>query len=113
MNKKKKGIDAERELIHLFWKSGWAAHRIAGSGSSRYPSPDIIAGNGLRRAAVECKITKESSKYFSQEEIISLQSFAQQFGAEAWIAIKFPKKEWFFMNLEDMKESGKMKMIED
>ena len=52
---KKKGINAERELIHMFWAEKWAAIRVAGSGSSKYPSPDILAGNNLRKLAIECK----------------------------------------------------------
>jgi|SRR3989338_1070646 len=108
MNKKKKGSDAEREVIHLLWKHDWAALRVAGSGSSRYPSPDIIAGNALRRIAIECKITKEKIKYFPKEEIESLQMFSTKFGAEPWIAIKFPKKEWLFVSLDDLESTGKM-----
>ena len=59
-NKKKKGTDAERDLIHIFWKNGWAAVRIAGSGSMKYPSPDILAGKNGTLYAIECKTTKSS-----------------------------------------------------
>lgn len=46
MSHKSKGINAEREIIHLFWSMpGWTACRVAGSGSMKYPSPDVIAGN--------------------------------------------------------------------
>ncbi|MEK6868893.1 MAG: Holliday junction resolvase, partial [Nanoarchaeota archaeon] len=73
MSLKSKGINAERELVHMFWAKDWACLRIAGSGSSRYPSPDLLAGNKLRRLAVECKVTKEKSKYFDKESISSLR----------------------------------------
>jgi len=34
---KKKGIDGERSLVHLFWAvPGWVAMRVAGSGSAGY-----------------------------------------------------------------------------
>lgn len=108
MPSKTKGINAERELIHLFWKTEvWAACRIAGSGSSRYPSADVLASNANRRLAIEAKLTKEQSKYFSSEEIAQLKEFATKFGAEPWIAIKFKGNDWFFVTLEDLDKTDR------
>ena len=56
MSRKSKGINAERSLIHKFWAHNWAAIRVAGSGSSKYPSPDVLAGNNLRKLAIEFQI---------------------------------------------------------
>ena len=106
MSLKSKGINAERELVHMFWAKGWACLRIAGSGSSKYPSPDILVGNKLRRLAIECKVTKGKGKYFQKEAIFALRKFADVFGAEPWIAIKFKGNEWYFISLEDLKETG-------
>ena len=106
MNTKAKGTKGERELIRFFNESGWSAIRAAGSGSSRYPSPDILAGNAIRRVAVECKVTKESKKYFSNEEIIQLKTFSQMFGSESWVAIHFPEEPWYFLIPEDLESSG-------
>jgi holliday junction resolvase Hjr len=107
MSLKSKGINAERELLHMFWGQNWACLRIAGSGSMKYPSPDLMVGNKLRRLAIECKITKDSKKYFEKEEVASLKTFAEIFGAEPWIAIKFKGFDWYFISLEDMAETGK------
>jgi len=96
-----KGSNAERELIKKFWAQGWAAVRVAGSGSMHFPSPDILAGNKIRRLAIEVKSTKDNSKYFPFEEIKQLYNFASYFGAEPWIAIKF-SKDWSFVNPEDL-----------
>ena len=53
MSRKSKGINAERDLIHKFWGTGkWSAVRIAGSGSMKYPSADILATNKLRTLAI-------------------------------------------------------------
>ena len=104
---KARGTSAERDLIHRFWDSGWAAMRAAGSGSSQYPSPDIVAGKYGRRLAIECKLTSENKKYFPNEEIRLLNYFAKTFCAEAWIAVKFPKKEWMFFNPEDLDTTDK------
>jgi Holliday junction resolvase len=106
MNTKAKGTAGERELIHYFNENGWCAIRAAGSGSSRFPSPDILAGNAIRRLAIECKVTKENKKYFSPEEVDQLKVFSQKFGAEAWIAVKFKLRPWYFLMLEDLENTG-------
>lgn len=106
MSRKSKGINAERELIHLFWKRGWSACRIAGSGSTKYPSPDIIAGNNVRKIAIECKVTKGVRQYFTAKEITELQEFSRVFGAEPWIGVKFNNIDWYFLTIEDIKDTG-------
>ena len=112
MSLKSKGINGERDLVHKFWAKNWACLRIAGSGSMKYPSPDILVGNSLRRLAIECKVTKEDNKYFEKNEIDSLKTFANIFGAEPWVAIKFKGHEWYFMSLEDLKETEKCFMAD-
>ncbi|HOI18780.1 MAG TPA: Holliday junction resolvase Hjc [Candidatus Woesearchaeota archaeon] len=102
INKKAKGTAGERDIIHMFWDNGWAAIRSAGSGSCSTPSPDILAGNNVRKVAIEVKITNSSSKYFPNEEIENLLVFARLFGAEAWVAVRFQKLDWLFINPEDL-----------
>lgn len=107
MSRKSKGINAERDLVHRFNKAGWVSARIAGSGSMKYPSPDVIAGNNLKKLVIECKTISSESKYLTKEEIDELNLFADTFGAEPWIAIKFNKEDWLFLNIEDLKKSEK------
>lgn len=105
---KRKGSDAERELVDMFWSiPGWTAHRIAGSGSSKYPSPDIIAGSVERKIVIEAKKSKSTTKYFTKEEIESLRLFSSIFGAEPYVAIKFEKENWLFQSIEDLEETNK------
>jgi len=108
---KQKGANAERELIALFWKSGWAAHRIAGSGSSRFPSPDIIAGNFSKKLAIECKSTKAKAQYITKEQAEGLKKFSEIFGAEPWVGVRFSKKEWYFMPLKDIKQTENQNLV--
>ena len=111
MSRKSKGINGERELVRQFWELGWASMRCAGSGSSHYPSPDVIAGKLGRRFAIECKVTVDKTKYFSKDEIGQLIYFSQHFGAEPIVAVKFPKKKWHFFIIEDLKETNNSYVI--
>lgn len=112
MSRKSKGINAERDLIHKFWAvKGWGALRVAGSGSMRYPSADVFATNRLRRLAIECKTTKNPWKYIEKDDIEQLKIFADLFNAEPYVAVKFNKKEWLFLALDDLEETSKNFMI--
>ena len=100
MNTKAKGTNAERELIHMFWDKGFASLRAAGSGSMKYPCPDLIVGNNIRKLAIEVKRPGNKYQHFTGKEIDELQQFSNMFGAEAWVAVKI--KEWKFLTLEDL-----------
>lgn len=106
MSNKSKGMQAEREIIHLFWKTGkWTACRVAGSGSMKYPSPDIIANKEGMNLAIECKKTTSKYQYFEKFEIESLLEYSKKAGARPLIAVKFPKKEWKFMDPFDLRKT--------
>ena len=108
MSRKSKGCNAERELIHLFWGTGiWAACRVAGSGSIKYPVPDIIASNTSKRLAIECKACAGLSQYLSKKEVFDLKKFAELTGAEPVIAVRFNNEEWRFFHTCILKDSGK------
>jgi Holliday junction resolvase len=106
MSRKSKGINAERNLIHKFWSNAWAAVRIAGSGSMKYPSADVLATNKLRRLAIECKTSNDKNKYLTKEEVAQLKEFSDIFGTEPWIAVKFDRHDWLFVSTDDLKDSG-------
>ncbi len=102
---KAKGSKAERELIHRLHDADWGIIRSAGSGSTPLPSTDIIAGNGKRVLAIECKSLKHTTKYFYPEEIEQLLTFSKRFGAEPWLGIRFDRLGWFFIKPEDLEKS--------
>lgn len=97
MGAKTKGTGAERELVHLFWAKEWAASRVAGSGSIKYPVPDILASKNNRLLAIECKTTKNDCQYLTKEEIDDLKTYAKITGAEPYIAVRFAREEWRFL----------------
>lgn len=105
---KRKGTTAERELIHLFWNNGWAAVRVAGSGSSQFPSADIIAGLKDKKLAIECKSVKSKYKYFEIDEISQFKEFVNKFGATGLIGMRFDRIGWYFVKLEDLEFTGKL-----
>ena len=107
----KKGSDAERELVHLFFKTGWMAMRAAGSGSIGLPCPDVIAGNGARRLVIECKAVGADSKYLTRKEVDELLQFGRTFGAEPWLGMKFNRAGWRFVNIEDARQTGKSVVV--
>ncbi len=107
MKKKIKGSSAERDLLNLFWKNNWVGIRVAGSGSSRHPAPDLIVSNGYRRFVIEVKYVNDTKKYFTKKEINELKFFSENFGGEPWVAIKFQGLTWFFLSIDSLKNTGK------
>ena len=105
MSNKSKGSKAERELLHMFWSRGFACIRSAGSGSMKYPGPDLIVSNKVRRLAVECKSTINDKKYLDKHDIEQLKQFCDIFGAEPWFAVRFARKDWLFLGLEDIEKT--------
>ena len=106
MNRKAKGIGGERELIHLFWKAGWAAIRVAGSGAIKYPAPDIVAGNSVRRVVVECKVSADTAVYLTHREVNELRIFAEKLAAEPWVGVRFSGEKWLFLGPEELTKTG-------
>ena len=107
MSIKQKGSNAERELLHLFWDKGWACLRCAGSGSMKYPGPDLIAGSreSNRRMAIECKTSKSEKIYLNQWDVDQLKFFSEIFDARPYFAVKFTRKDWIFLTLEDIEKT--------
>lgn len=111
MPAKTKGTNAERELVHKFWSTGWTAMRAAGSGCIKYPCPDLLVGNlnankgKGRKLAIECKATKAIKQYLTKKEVDELQEFCRVFGAEPWIGVRFDKLDWYFLMLEDLQKT--------
>ncbi|MAG91532.1 Holliday junction resolvase [Candidatus Woesearchaeota archaeon] len=107
MSVKSKGSNAERELLHMFWSKKWACLRSAGSGSMKYPGPDLLVGNKSRRMSIECKSTKKNQIYLDNHDINQLKDFSKIFDAKPLFAVRFARKEWLFLNLEDIEKTPK------
>lgn len=102
---KRKGCRTERELVDILWANNYASIRVAGSGVSRYYCPDIVAGNGSKIFAIECKSTKNSLKYIEEKQWTELVKFAEIFGAIPLIALRKNNHGWYFFNIEDLEKT--------
>jgi Holliday junction resolvase len=111
MNRKSKGSNAERELLHYFWNNGWACMRAAGSGSIQWPEPDLIAGKDQKRFAIECKTSGDEAKYIEKKQVLDLIEFSKIMNVEPLLAIKFNNKKWKFFRPEEMNQTEKSFMI--
>ncbi|WP_297461676.1 Holliday junction resolvase Hjc [Thermococcus sp.] len=98
----KRGASAERELIGMLEKAGFAVVRSAGS-----KKVDIVAGNGKIYLCIEVKSTHDERLYFGRDDYEKLTSFAERFGGKAVIAVKFINRGWRFFYPENLERGGK------
>ena len=73
----------------------------------KYPAPDIIANKQGINLAIECKATSSKYQYLEKREVEELVAYAQIAGARPLIAVRFFRKEWRFLNPEDLKSTEK------
>ena len=98
----RKGASAERELIKMLEKKGFAVVRSAGS-----KKVDIVAGNGKTYLCIEVKTTRSDKLYLSEEDLMKVKNFSTIFGGKGIIAVKFINNGWYFFDAEELKKSGK------
>ncbi len=92
-----KGSRAERELVNIFWDSGFAVMRSPASGSGRkHPQPDVLVSDGENIFGIETKSTSSDVVYVSKDEIRELKKFCRKFGCEPIIGVRFDWKGWVF-----------------
>ncbi len=106
-----KGANAERELIHTLSNLGFAVLRVAGSGVSPLPSPDVVALKNGRILAIECKAWK--GKYLAIPTVTMNDeiNWAKTAGAEFFVGWKIPREGWLFVRAEHFHNAGKNFMI--
>jgi len=96
---KKRGYDAERELVSMLRKEGFQALRVPVSAPSKEPFPDVFAIKGGTIVAFEVK-SMERYAYYKKNQISKLHEFLQIHriypNRYAVIAGKFKYKGWCF-----------------
>ena len=61
----------------------------------------------LGRLIVDVKgleLSKEEAEILNHPYIGGVIIFSKNFGAEPWIALKFPAEQWYFFMIEDLKK---------
>jgi len=106
-----KGANAERELIHSLHAQGFAVLRVAGSGVSPLPSPDVVALKHGKILAFECKAWKGKYLAIPVETFNDEVNWAETAGADFFVAWKVPHKGWLFVSAKHFHNAGKNFMI--
>lgn len=100
---KKRGYDAERELVKLLRGVGFSALRVPVSAPSNEPLPDVFAikDNTILAFEVKCNVRYA---YYKKKQVSKLHEFLKIHKIYptrlAVIAAKFKYKGWFFMVAE-------------
>ena len=103
MSANRKGDRRERELVNQLDEAGFAVMRAPASGSATDRDlPDVLAGDDGRFYAIEAKSSAGDPIYLTGEEVEALIYFAQNFGANARIAVRFDREDWYFFHPGDL-----------
>ena len=96
---KKRGYDAERELVHMLRAEGYDAIRVPVSAPSREPLPDVFAVKGDTILSFEVK-SQARYAYYKRDQVSKLFEFLEIHKIYpkryAVLAGKFKYKGWWF-----------------
>lgn len=96
---KKRGYDAEKELVHRLREAGFDALRVPVSAPSSEPLPDVFAVRGDAILAFEVK-SQERYAYYKRHQVEKLHEFLEIHRVYptrmAVLAAKFKYKGWAF-----------------
>jgi len=100
---KKRGYEAERELVHKLRINGFKAVRVPVSAPSGEPLPDVFATKGDCLVAFEVKAPKAERAYYPKDQVEKLFFFLNFFEPyaqkKAVLGAKFRRK-WVFKLVE-------------
>ena len=103
MGSNSKGSRRERELTNLLDERQWAVMRAPSSGAgTQRELPDVLAGNGTRFVAIEAKASSGDPIYVDGEEVDALRFFAENFGADPLLGVRFDYCDWAFFAPDDV-----------
>lgn len=113
-----KGTRSERELVNLLHETAHAVMRApASGGGTKRELPDVLTGDGESFYAIEAKASGKDKIYIDSEEVEDLKYFADGFGAEAKIGVRFDVEHgdpaygndddpgWYFFDLDELHET--------
>ncbi len=96
---KKRGYDAERQLVHMFRDAGYDSIRIPVSAPSKEPLPDVFAIKDDSILSIEVK-SQIRYAYYKSHQVVKLFEFLEMHKIYprkyAVLAAKFKYKGWWF-----------------
>lgn len=102
VNSSDKGDRTERELVNKLDDRGFAVMRAPASGAAtKRELPDVLAGNGDVFLAIEGKASGKDKIYIDGEEVDDLCYFAEKFGADPRIGVRFDRRDWYFFHPDE------------
>jgi Holliday junction resolvase len=101
-----KGAHAERELLEILHKRGYAVIRAAGSGVSGI-GPDVVAIKDHLGLAFECKAHESAALGFDQDHYNKISEWQHKSGYLTYIAWRMNNKGWYFLMLDDLRRTPK------
>ncbi len=107
MKNKQKGSNAERELLFALFNKGFVVSRVAGSGSSQLPTPDILGFRAGKALAIECKTKKGEYLNIREKQVEELILWEKLSGLKAYVAWRLGKDHWCFIGLSGLKKTKK------
>ena len=105
MHRYVKGARSERELLGIFHSKGYSVMRSAGSGVNAI-APDIIAIKDGLCMAFECKAWEKNRLSIDTEGFAKLILWESNTKFPTYVAWRMNGKGWFFIRLDEFKESG-------
>ncbi len=104
-----KGARAERELVEMLWRLGFAVVRSAGSGQSY--APDVVAIKNGCVLAFECKAWRGSELRIEHHQMDKMMEWCRRSGAELYIAWRMPYRGWIFIPVYLLSKRGDVYVI--
>ena len=102
---RRRGYDAERDLVRKLRSLGFKALRVPTSAPSSEPLPDVFATLEDGILAVEVKASRGDKVYFNSKQVKKLFDFLEMFDVYrrkvAMLAGKFPYK-WVFREVKEV-----------
>jgi holliday junction resolvase Hjr len=111
MKNKSKGSNAERELLFKLYDRGFAVVRVAGSGCSTLPTPDIIAVKNKLTIAIECKTKKGEYLNIKESQIQELITWENMAKCKSYVAWRVSKDCWYFIDIYSLNKTNKAHSI--
>lgn len=116
--RRRRGFEAERELVRKLWSRGFAVIRAPASGArARLAAyPDIVAIFKGRIYAIEVKYRRDNAPiYIDRTQLEKLIEFSRRAGATPLIAVKRAHKGWKLISIDQVKgtNTGRIKIDDE